>query len=81
MMHYRPSPDAVITILVRDNPKRLGSAARRRFGRYRTGMTVEEFLEAGGLPGDIHYDIGHGFIGVSDYPYSEILSRLSGRHE
>ena len=75
-MQYKPLPDAVITILAGYNPKRLGSAARRRFDRYRTGMTVREFLEAGGLLGDIHYDIGHGFIAVSDYPYSEILTRM-----
>ena len=76
MMHYRPSHDAVMTVLVTDNPKRPGSQARRRFDRYKTGMTVEEFLDAGGLLTDIYYDIGHGFIAVSDYPYREVLEAI-----
>ena len=76
MMHYRPSHDAVITVLVTENPRRPSSQAHRRFDRYKTGMTVEKFLDAGGLLTDIHYDIGHGFIAVSDYPYREVLEAI-----
>ena len=42
-------------------------------------MTVQEFLDAGGLIADIYYDISRAYIAVSDYPYSEILSRLINR--
>ena len=80
MIPYRPSPEAVIAKLVNGNPKRPGSAARRRFDRYRSGMTVQDFLDAGGLLGDIYHDIAHGHIAVSDYPYLEAL-RASGATE
>ena len=41
-------------------------------------MTVGEFYAAGGTLGDIYYDIGHGYIAVSDYPYQKAVERLSG---
>ena len=55
----------VITVLVQDNPKRPGSAARERFKLYRTGMTVEQFLTEGGTKADIWWDEKHGFIALS----------------
>ena len=76
MPKYHPSPGAVIVLLVQENPKQPGSRAHARFGFYRDGMTVQEFFDAGGLPADIYFDIGHGYIAVSDYPYPEALSRL-----
>jgi hypothetical protein len=46
--------DWVITVNVQENPKRADAA--RRFGLYRTGMTVGEYLAAGGLRTDINWD-------------------------
>jgi hypothetical protein len=51
-----------ITVLVAANPKRPGSATHARFELYRTGMTVAEFLAAGGRSVDLAWDEGHGFI-------------------
>ena len=71
MIPYKPSPNAIITKLVQGNPKEPGSRARRRFGFYRSGMTVQEFLDSGGLIGDIYWDLSRAFIVVSDYPYGQ----------
>jgi hypothetical protein len=66
--YLRASDDdaRVITLLVTDNPKRVGSAARERFTLYRSGMTVGQFLAAGGLRADISWDVDHGFIRLDD---------------
>jgi hypothetical protein len=71
--HIRASDDdaRVITVLVTDNPKRVGSAARERFVLYRSGMTVGQFLAAGGLRADISWDVDHHFI-TFDEPQSKI---------
>jgi len=54
-----------VSLEVVENPKRDGSKARDRFAFYQDGMTVKEFLEAGGTMGDIYHDQGHGFITLS----------------
>jgi hypothetical protein len=46
----------VITVLVKDNPKMEGSAARKRFALYKNGMTVESALAAGLWAADIRHD-------------------------
>ena len=58
------SKDQVIVLLVQGNPKRPWGAAYKRFDLYREGMTIGEFLEAGGTRGDLWYDQDHGFIRV-----------------
>lgn len=64
----KPQPAAddkrVITVLVKDNPKRPGSKSHARFALYKTGMTVGEFLAAGGTSGDVAWDARHKFIEV-----------------
>lgn len=41
-------PDnAIIKLLVSENPKRKGSEAAKRFRKYKDGMTVEQALKAG----------------------------------
>jgi hypothetical protein len=55
--------DYVITVLAAKNPKR-GTAAKR-FDLYRDNMTVAEYLESGGIRGDINWDTKQGFIQVS----------------
>jgi hypothetical protein len=46
----------IITVLVKENPKMEGSAARKRFALYKTGMTVESALAAGLWAADIRHD-------------------------
>jgi hypothetical protein len=53
----------IIEVLVA-NPKREGSQTYARFNLYQTGMTVGEFLAAGGKSVDIAWDEAHGFIKV-----------------
>lgn len=53
-----------IRLLAKTNPKRPGSAAHARFQFYRDGMTVADYLTAGGQRLDLRYDADHGFIRV-----------------
>ena len=69
---YRPSEDAIIVKVVNGNPKRANSRARTRFDLYVSGMTVGQYLTAGGEKDDIYEDIAHAYIVVSDYPYAEL---------
>lgn len=62
--------ERVITLLVSENPKKEGSAARERFALYRSGMSVGDFLEAGGRRGDIRWDVRHKFIRLDSPPSS-----------
>lgn len=57
--------DAVITMLVTENPKRAGSKSHERFALYVDGMTVAAALEAGLTTGDIRHDVAHNFISLS----------------
>jgi hypothetical protein len=60
------SPGSRITILVK-NPARPGTAHFARFNLYRNGMTVGEYIAAGGHSGDVYaWDLPHGFISLSD---------------
>jgi hypothetical protein len=52
----------VITLKVKANPKKAGSAAHERFGLYRNGMTVGRAIEAGVWAADVRWDSEHGFI-------------------
>lgn len=63
------SLDAKITLLSAVNPKREGSKAHAIFAKYVDGMTVQEFLDAGGeeATANIVYDTKHGFIAVEGY--------------
>jgi hypothetical protein len=55
---------ALITLLTKENPKRPGSSCYTRFTYYKTGMTVEAYLAAGGTRADIAWDVDHGFISL-----------------
>lgn len=73
--HY--PDDAVINFGEKDgvaysplnNPKRGGSKSAERFGMYRDGMTVREWVEAVGSRGlavaDLAYDSNKGFITIT----------------
>lgn len=54
--------DRVIRLLVTTNPKRPGTSSHDRFARYRDGMTVAQFVAAGGTTGDLTWDQTHSFI-------------------
>jgi hypothetical protein len=54
--------DAKIKVIVKENPKR--AAAADRFALYKNGMTVDEYLEAGGKRADVNWDVAQGFIEV-----------------
>lgn len=55
-----------IQLLVDENPKRKKSDSWHRFNLYRTGMTIAEYIAAGGMPGDINYDVKHQLISVQE---------------
>lgn len=46
------------------NPKREGSKSHGRFATYKDGLTVKQFLDAGGTTGDLDYDIKKAYIKV-----------------
>ena len=46
----------MITVLVKENPKMEGSAARKRFALYKSGMSVEAAFAAGVWAADIRHD-------------------------
>lgn len=61
----RFSGDSTITVLAGENPKQKGSAAHERFELYKNGMTVDQFLAAGGLRADLSWDTRKGFVSIS----------------
>jgi len=54
-----------ISVIVAENPKRPGSASRARFSLYKTGMTVDAYIAAGGYAADVSWDSAHKFISLS----------------
>lgn len=59
------SPKAKVKLLVQGNPKKAGGAPAKRFDLYKNGMTVQEFLDAGGTVADVKWDVDHGYIALS----------------
>jgi hypothetical protein len=57
--------DAKIKILVKGNPKRPGSASAKRFALYKNGMKVSAAKASGLGPGDLRWDVAHGFIAIA----------------
>jgi hypothetical protein len=55
---------AVVSLVARENPKKPGTEAYKRFQRYRDGMTVGEAMRAGIMRDDIRYDIRRNFIAI-----------------
>jgi hypothetical protein len=62
----RVNKNAQIGILAKENPKREGTLAHERFALYEHGMTVAEYIAAGGRAGDIAYDVEAGYIELSE---------------
>lgn len=55
----------VITLNRLENPKRAGSKSAARFDLYKNGMTIGEFIKAGGTRGDVNWDVAHNHISVA----------------
>ncbi len=53
-----------IMLLAKKNPKRPGSKSHKRFDLYRDGMSVQEFLRAGGTREDLRWDRERGYISI-----------------
>lgn len=60
-------PDAQVTFLVEENPKREGSKSYGRWTGYAGSATVGDYIAAGGTYGDLKYDAEHGFIQVEGF--------------
>lgn len=60
----RADKSATIKLLVIANPKRQGTLTHTRFELYRDGMTVAEYVLAGGRTGDVNHDVTMGYIAL-----------------
>jgi hypothetical protein len=60
----RASKKAIIKLLMADNPKRAGTLAAERYALYHDGMTVADYLAAGGRTGDVNHDATEGYIAL-----------------
>ena len=58
------NPDAKITVLAKENPRREGTDAHEKFKLYKTGMTVADYIKKGGSSGKIRTDVARGNIKV-----------------
>jgi len=58
----RANKQAIITIAVTGNPKRLHTLAHARFELYKDGATVADYVAAGGRTGDVLHDVAQGYI-------------------
>lgn len=63
-MQYTPKLDPRIITSIVPNPKSPGSKAHARYALYTEGMTVQQYLVAGGESSDIRYDVNRGYIKV-----------------
>ena len=54
-----------IKLLVKSNPKKLGSKSYERFNKYYNGISVGKFLDKGGLSIDLKWDVEHNFIKIT----------------
>ena len=66
----KPStPDtAKITLLVKQNPRREGTKAHKRYSLYKSGMTVGEYLKKGGSRGSLRKDVRLKRVKVATAP-------------
>jgi hypothetical protein len=57
--------DMKITLVVKENPRRKGTAAYENYKRYRTGLTIGAYKKAGGLMGKLRTDKNKGRVSVA----------------
>jgi hypothetical protein len=62
--YARYPKNSVITVLATENPKNKGTLAFQRFALYQSGMTIAEYVAAGGRTGDIKNDVASQYISV-----------------
>lgn len=53
-------------VSVAPNPKKVGSASHARYELYQVGMTVSQFVAAGGTTADVKWDVDKGFVVLGD---------------
>lgn len=58
--------DGKITLIEKDNPKRKGSRAHKRYELYRRNKSVAAYLKAGGKRSSLRYDEKHGYIKLAN---------------
>jgi hypothetical protein len=58
--------DPHVISFVKPNPKKPSSAAHGRYALYVVGMSIAEFIRAGGTKADVLYDMSKGFIVAVD---------------
>lgn len=64
-MQYTQKLDPRVISSIVPNPKTPGTKAHHRYALYAEGMTVQQYLAAGGESSDIRYDVNRGFIQVN----------------
>lgn len=69
---------ARITILAATNPKRPNTKAFDVFAKYRTGMSVSEFMTDAGSEAtpNMVYDVKHGFIEIEGYTVAVLPAKV-----
>jgi hypothetical protein len=58
-------PEAKISLLVSENPKRKKSKSHTVYALYKDGMSVADFISAGGNYADLRWDVKHKFVRVA----------------
>ncbi|HZS61835.1 MAG TPA: hypothetical protein VFA43_21370, partial [Gemmatimonadaceae bacterium] len=48
--------------LVKENPRRANTWGHKSFAKIRDGMTVEQYLAAGGRRNDLAWDLAHKYV-------------------
>lgn len=56
--------DDLIESMAAENPKKEGTKAHDRFSLYKKGMSVAEYITAGGNRADLSWDVEHKFITI-----------------
>ena len=62
----RFNKNSTIKLLVDKNPKRPSSLAFQRFALYKDGMTIADYVKAGGRTGDVNYDVINKLIEITE---------------
>lgn len=60
----RSDPRKIVEVA--PNPKKSGSKSHARYEFYRVGMTIDEFIAAGGTTADIRHDTAAGYIKMEE---------------
>lgn len=63
---HRFSKKLIIQLLAMENPKRKGTLAFDRYALYANGMTIADYVKAGGRSGDIKHDVKFGYIQLTE---------------